>query len=358
MRRFHDASVVQFHAGFRSQRWNALLFGGTSLFFALGTVGLLAMGVVLHRSGAITLGTVVLLFQYSQLVRGPVEQIVGQAKQLQEAVACAGRVAQLLSEQPTITEVDDPVDLPAGRLGVALRGVTFAYGDDPPVLHDVTLEVAPGHTLGLVGRTGSGKTTIGRLALRLYDTSSGTIEIGGVDIRTARLPEVRARVRAVTQEVQLFSASVTDNVTLFDEDVDDERVTAVLHEVGLGPWLEGLPDGLGTVLGTAGTGMSAGEAQLLALSRVFLADPEVVVLDEPSSRLDPATEKLVEAATARLLAGRTAIVIAHRLTALATVDDIAVLEDGRVVEHGPRASLANDPTSAFSRLLDPASAPR
>jgi ABC-type multidrug transport system fused ATPase/permease subunit len=358
MRRYHDALVAQFRAGFRAQRWSGLLIGGTSFVFAAGTVALLALGVVLHERGAITLGTVVALFQYSQLVRRPVEQIVQQAKQLQEAAASAGRVAQLLSEQPTIVEAANAVALPDGPLAVALRGVTFAYGDDPPVLHDVTLEVAPGRTLGLVGRTGSGKTTIGRLVLRLYDVSAGRVEVGGVDIRTARAADVRARIRAVTQEVQLFNSTVLDNVTLFDDTVESARVMSVLDDVGLAPWLATLPDGLETVIGTGGVGMSAGEAQLLALSRAFLADPAVVVLDEPSSRLDPATEALVEAATARLLAGRTAIVIAHRLAALATVDDVAVLDHGRVVEHGPRAVLAADPTSVFSQLLDPAKSSR
>ncbi|MDP1793976.1 MAG: ABC transporter ATP-binding protein [Acidimicrobiales bacterium] len=352
--RFHDTAVAQFRAAFRSQRWGALLLGSTSLFFALGTVGLLGLGVVLHDRGAITLGTVVALFQYSQLVRNPIEQIVGQAKHLQDAAASAGRVANLLGEQPTITEVAQPTPLPARPLGVALRNVTFAYADDPPVLRDVTLVVAAGRTLGLVGRSGSGKTTIGRLVLRLYDTTEGTVEVGGVDVRQARMAELRANVRAVTQEVQLFSATLRDNVTLFDDAVDDQRVLAVLHDVGLGAWLASLPDGLATVLGPSGVGMSAGEAQLLALSRVFLADPAVIVLDEPSSRLDPATERLVEAATTRLLQGRTAIVIAHRLAALAAVDDIAVIEGGCVVEHGARDVLAADPASAFARLLDPA----
>lgn len=356
--RFHNSAVAEFRARFRSQRWGGLFIGGIRLFFALSTVTLLSLGVVLHGRGLITIGTVVALFQYSQLVRMPIEQIVGQAKQLQEAGASAGRVAQLLSEQPTIVEAASPLPLPDGPLSVAFRRVTFAYGDDPPVLRDVNLEVAPGRTLGLVGRTGSGKTTIGRLALRLYDTTGGAVEIGGVDLRVARTADVRARVRAVTQEVQLFNTSVVDNVTLFDETVDDARVREVLEVVGLGQWLASLPDGLATILGTNGIGMSAGEAQLLALSRVFLADPAVVILDEPSSRLDPATEQLIETATARLLVGRTGIVIAHRVAALATVDDVAVLDHGRVIEHGPRAALAGDPTSAFARLLEPTRAAR
>jgi ABC-type multidrug transport system fused ATPase/permease subunit len=339
-------------------RVTGAFIGGIRLFFALSTVVLLALGVVLHNRGAITIGTVVALFQYSQLVRMPIEQIVGQAKQLQDAGASAGRVAQLLSEQPTIVEAATPVALPDGPLSIAFRGVTFAYGDDPPVLHDVTVEVPAGRTLALVGRTGSGKTTLGRLALRLYDVTTGSIEVGGVDLRAARLSDVRGRIRAVTQEVQLFNTTVVDNVTLFDESIDDGRVRDVLEVVGLGPWLASLPDGLATVLGANGIGMSAGEAQLLALSRVFLADPAVVVLDEPSSRLDPETERLIEVATARLLAGRTGIVIAHRLAALATVDDVAVLEHGRVVEHGPRTELAADPNSAFARLLEPRKAQR
>ena len=348
MNRFHEAGAAVYRASIRWQRWGGLLLASTSLLFALGTVALLAVGAVLQQRGAITLGTLVALFQYSQLVQQPVEQIVGQAKQLQQAAASTARVAQLLGERATITEPVDPEALPSGGLGVRLRSLTFAYPGDPPVLHDIDLEVGAGRSLGLVGRTGSGKTTIGRLLLRLYDPTEGAIEVGGVDLRSARLSDVRSRISAVTQDVQLFGASVADNLTLFADDVDEARLLEVLHDVGLGPWFESLPDGLQTVLGPGGIGMSAGEAQLLALSRIFLADPGLVILDEPSSRLDPATEHLVEQATARLLAGRTAVVIAHRLASLVHVDDIAVLEDGRVVEHGPRAALAADPASRFS----------
>ena len=356
LNRFHETTAVVYRTHVRWQRWGGLLLASTSLVFSLGAVALLAVGAVLQRDGAITLGTLVALFQYSQLVQQPVEQIVGQAKQLQQAAASTARVAQLLAEQPTVIEPVRAMSLPSGDVGVRLRSVTFAYPGDPPVLHDVDMEVRAGRSLGLVGRTGSGKTTIGRLLLRLYDPTGGAIEVGGVDLRSARLGDVRARVGAVTQDVQLFGASVTDNLTLFDDDVDEARLVAVLHDVGLGPWVASLPDGLDTVLGPGGIGMSAGEAQLLALSRIFLADPAVILLDEPSSRLDPATEFLVEQATTRLLAGRTAVVIAHRLASLTHVDDIAVLEGGRVVEHGPRSVLAADPMSRFSCLLLPTGA--
>ncbi len=356
--RFHETANDAFHAGFRFQRWSGTLLGATNAFFALGTVGLLAAGAELHSRGAISLGTVVALFEYSRLMRGPVEQIVGQAKQFQEAAASTGRVAQLLSERPTIVDAAAAAPLASGPLGVHLRNVSFAYGDDLPVLHDIDLTIEAGRSLGLVGRTGSGKTTIGRLVLRLYDPTEGSVEVGGLDLRAARTADVRRRVRAVSQDVQLFGATVADNVTLFDASVSAAEVERVLRAVGLDAWLAGLPEGVHSLLGPNGNGMSAGEAQLLALSRIFLADPAVVVLDEPSSRLDPATEHLVEIATAELLRGRTAVVIAHRVAALAHVDEIAVLDDGRVVERGPRAALLADPSSRVCRLLEPERAPR
>ena len=350
---FHEATALTWRARVRSARWSSLLVAGTGVLFGLGTAALLAVGALLQHSGAITIGTLVAVYQYSRLVQQPVEQIVSQAKNLQDAAASTARVARLLAEQPAIVDPRQPALLPAGPLGVRFRRVTFAYGDDPPVLLDVDLEVPAGRSLGLVGRTGSGKTTIGRLILRLYDTTDGAVELGGVDVRAASMADVRTRVGTVTQDVQLFSASLADNLTLFGDGSDPQRLRSVLHEVGLGPWLVSLPDGLDTILGPGGIGMSAGEAQLLALSRVFLSDPSVVLLDEPSSRLDPATEHLVEEATTRLLAGRTSVVIAHRVASLRHVDAVAVLENGRVVEYGRREDLAGDPDSVFSHLLQP-----
>jgi ATP-binding cassette subfamily B protein len=206
--------------------------------------------------------------------------------------------------------------------------------------------------LGLLGRTGSGKTTVSRLLFRLHDPGEGTVRLGGTDVREARLDALRGRIGLVTQDVQLFQGTLRENVTLFDPTVTDARLGDVFAELGLGEWLRALPAGLDTPLGVtgAGRGVSAGEAQLVALARVFLKDPGLVVLDEASSRLDPHTERLLERAVTRLLGGRTGVVIAHRLATVERADRIAILEDGRVAELGRRDELARDPASRFARL--------
>ena len=232
-----------------------------------------------------------------------------------------------------------------------LDGVSFGYAEDAPVLRDVSVRLEPGRVLGVVGRTGSGKTTLTRLLPRFYDPLAGAVRLGGVDLRTVRLAAVRARIGLVTQEVHLFNASVRDNLTLFDDGVPDDRISAVLDTLGLAGWLRELPRGLDTLLGPGGAGLSAGQAQVLACARIFLRDPDLVILDEASSRLDPATERLVHTALGRLLDGRTGIIVAHRLATIAYADDILVLEDGQVREHGPRLALAADPTSRFAGLL-------
>ncbi|MDQ3492312.1 MAG: ABC transporter ATP-binding protein/permease, partial [Chloroflexota bacterium] len=277
-----------------------------------------------------------------------------EVQDLQQADASLGRVEQLLREAPRI--VDGPGDaLPPGSLAVELDRVTFGYAEGIPVLRDVSISIAPGRVLGVVGRTGSGKTTLTRLLPRFYDPWEGTVRLGGVDPRTVRLAAVRARIGLVSQDIHLFNASVRDNLTLFDSTMPDERIAAALDSVGLGGWLRDLPDRLDTPLGSGGAGLSAGQEQVLACARIFLGDPDVVILDEASSRLDPATERLLHRALGRLLEGRTGIIVAHRLSIFAYVDDILVLDDGRVIEHGPRLALAADPTSHFARLLRVAS---
>jgi len=241
--------------------------------------------------------------------------------------------------------------LPGGALSLAFDGVSFAYAEDEPVLRDLSFRLEPGTVLGLLGRTGSGKTTIARLVFRLYDPSAGQIALGDVDARQASLKHLRQRVAIVTQDVQLFQASVRDNLTFFDRSIPDERILAVVEDLELMDWYRALPEGLDTRLEGGGRDLSAGEAQLLAFARVFLRDPGLVILDEASSRLDPATERRVERAVDKLLQDRTAIVIAHRLGTVHRADDIMILETGRVAEHGGRERLAGDPSSRFYNLL-------
>ncbi len=237
-------------------------------------------------------------------------------------------------------------------MAVEFEHVDFAYQPETPVLRDVSFSLQPGQVLGLLGRTGSGKTTLSRLLFRLYDVGAGSVKLDDVDVRLAFVDDLRERVGMVTQDVQIFQASVRDNLTFFDPSIPDSAILEAIGTLGLTGWLDGLPAGLDTELSPGdGVGLSAGEGQLLALARVFLKDPGLVILDEASSRLDPATEGLLERALDGLLADRTSIIIAHRLSTVERADGILILEEGAVKELGAYAELVNDPDSIFSGLL-------
>lgn len=325
------------------------------LMFGMGMALALAVGALLFRDGAITIGALYLVYRLTDMLREPLYAIRDEIQDLQQAGASLSRVGSLLRTRSRIQD-GTAGRLPAGPLAIDLDHVDFGYAPDDPVLHDLSLHLPAGRVLGVVGRTGSGKTTVTRLVARTHDPDAGTVRIGGVDLRSVAVDAVRARVGVVTQDAHLFDATLRDNLTLFDDDVPDGRLVEVLGSIGLGAWFGALPDGLDTRLGSTGTGLSAGEIQVVACARVMLRDPDVVILDEPSSKLDPATERLIQRAIARLLAGRTGIVVAHRLWTIGFADDILVLEDGRVVEHGQRTGLAADPGSRFAALLRLASA--
>jgi len=309
------------------------------------------VGAWLFYRGQMSLGLVYALTHYLLMLFGPLEMLVHQLQGLQKAIAGLRRVRDLLLTKERMPD-EGSVELDNGALGLAFEDVTFVYDDgDEPVLENVGFELTAGRSLGLLGRTGSGKTTLSRLLFRFYDPSRGRVCLDGVPLTDVSLRRLRRHVGMVTQEVQLFKASVRENLTLFDDSVSDERIRSILTELGLGDWLARLPDGLDTQLEAGGSGLSAGEGQLLAFARVFLKDPGLVVLDEPSSCLDPATERLIEQAMNRLLRGRTAIIIAHRLATVERVDDIMIMESGRIAEHGERSALEADASSRFSGLL-------
>ena len=314
--------------------------------FWSGDIIALVLGVVLVSADAITVGTAFLLLQYTQLVRFPIEQVAQEFQELQKAAGGILRIDAIRRLRSTIRT--GAAALPQGALSVRFHDVGFAY-DDKPVLSGVDFDLSAGQTLGIVGRTGGGKTTITRLISRLYEPEDGVIELGGVPLDTVSEDSLRRRVGVVTQDVQLFASTVRDNLTYFDPSISDAEIVATLDSAGLGRWLADL--GLDTVIGSDGAGLSAGESQLLAFARVFLQSPGLVLLDEPSSRLDPATEALLANATDRLFAGRTVIIIAHRLDTLRTVDEIMVVSEGSILEHGRRADLVDDPTSVFSSML-------
>lgn len=325
----------------------SVIWATTIVTFAVGSAVAFAVGGALWVAGTITIGTVYLLFYYADLLRRPIEQLRRELEEMQQAFAGIARVQELLGLESAVRDGTSRV-LPPGPLAIEFDRLSFAY-EREPVLSDISLRLAPGRVLGLLGRTGSGKTTLARLVLRFYDPTSGAVRLGGVDLRDAALSGIRARATLITQDVQLFHASVRDNVTFFDRSIDDRRTIKVLDELGLAGWLRARDGGLDAPM-TADS-LSAGEAQLLACGRAFLREPGLVILDEASSRLDPVTERRIERAVDALLVDRTAVVIAHRLETVTRCDDIAILEQGRVVEHGERVTLAADSSSRFATLL-------
>ena len=386
-----------------------ILMNTTWVLFAVGNAVAILISSSLFYAQAISLGTVFMIIYYVNMINWPLERITQQMQDLQRAGASLIRIIGIQRIQgkiPGEDEFDQPVQnvLKAGPLAIIFDEVTFGYQDGvaaPPepsqkpanwssvdvgvvnasadyqkavqteieqinekelVLCNISFHLRQGRVLGLLGRTGSGKTTLTRLLFRLYDPDKGSIQLGWsshsagdgqeYDIRDIPIQELRRRIGMVTQNIQLFHATVRENLTFFDTGIPDDKILEAIHDLGLSKWYESLPKGLDTDLESGGGGLSAGEAQLLAFTRIFLRDPGLIILDEATSRLDPATEHMIEQAVGKLVSDRTAIIVAHRLGTVQRADDILILDNGEIIEYGERAKLAEDPASRFYHLLE------
>lgn len=310
---------------------------------------MLLVAFFLFRNGSLSLGTAMMLFFYIDLLNEPITTIREQMDELQRARAALGRLVKLKAIQPTIIDGSGG-SLPAGALSVNADHLAFHYEEGRPVLKDLSFHLEPGAVLGILGRTGSGKSSLIRLLCRFYDPQGGKVKLGGVEIDRLPLDHLRRKIGLITQEVGLFGGTLRENLTLFSPDITDEQVWRAIEGLGLTGWFGRFEQGLDSRIGPAGGGLSAGEAQLLALVRLSLRDPGLIILDEFTARIDPVTEALLQEAVDRLLAGRTAIIIAHRLTTVERADQILVLEQGEIIEWGARARLAQDPASHYSQL--------
>jgi len=318
---------------------------GVLLHALLAAVGV--VGVALVVEGDLSVARLVTLFLVTTAFVGQIDQVAQHLPDLQAGLGALVRLRQLLEAEPEPTG-GRPV--PPGPLDLDFRDLHFAYTEGTFALREVDLRVPAGHTCALVGRTGSGKSTLAALVSRAVDPEPGTVLLGGVDVLDLDLQQLRAAVGVVTQRTEILAGTLAENVALF-ADLPRERIEAAVAELGLGDWVAGLPEGLDTRLGPGGTTLSAGEEQLVAFARLLVRDVSVVILDEATARMDPLTEARVVRAADRLLAGRTGLLVAHRLSSTARADQVAVLGGGRVLQQGPRARLAVEP-GEFRTLLE------
>jgi ATP-binding cassette, subfamily B, bacterial len=323
----------------------SFFFPGIEFLGTVATVVVLGVGGRQVLAGDLEIGTLAAFLLYLRNLFDPVQQLSELYDSFQSATAGAERVGTVLAERPSVREAPDPVPLPDPRGDLRLEDVCFAYDQGPEVLHDVDLDLDAGATLALIGPTGAGKSTVAKLIARFYDPQEGRVTLDGVDLRRVRLADLRRAMGYVPQEGFLFSsfggekATVADNIRFGRPEATRAEVEAAARAVGAEPVILDLPQGYDTEVGERGALLSAGQRQLVAFARAWLADPALLILDEATSNLDVATEARVQQALRRLRRGRTTIIIAHRLSTVVEADQIAVIEDGRVVEVGPPDDL-------------------
>jgi len=340
---FRATDAAHRDANIRGIAYYALFYPGVEFLTALGFSLLLVTGGMWSVSGTVSLGVLVAFLQYVQRFYRPLADLAENYNVLQASLAASERLQALLATKPELAEAATPVTPPPRAGTFSLENVSFAYDGDHWALRHVSIAAQPGQRIAVVGHTGAGKSTLVNLLLRFYDPQAGRVLVDGVDVRTWPLLELRRRFAVVLQEVDCFAGTLRDNVTLCRPGLSDERVRWALEQVQAGPLLSRLGGRLDVALGERGVGLSAGERQLISFARALVGDPEFLVLDEATAAVDAVTEDAIQQALTRLLAGRTALVIAHRLTTVMGCDRVVVLHEGRVVQEGTHRELVARP---------------
>jgi ATP-binding cassette, subfamily B, bacterial len=339
-------------AQFRALRISVLSFTAGEWAAGIANASVVVVGVVLGAHGQITVGQLTAFLFLATLFVQPVQIATEVLNEAQNAIAGWRRVLDVLDEQPDVADPGDGGrDLPRGPIDVRFEHVHFAYPGGPEVLTDVDLTISAQTRVAVVGETGSGKTTFAKLLTRLMDPTSGRVLLSGVPLTSVRFGSLRRRVVMVPQDGFLFDASVADNVRFARPGLSDDDLYLAFAELGLADWVEGLPAGVGTQVGERGEALSVGERQLVALARAYVADPDLLVLDEATSAVDPATEVRLQRTLDAVTRGRTTIAIAHRLSTAQAADEVLVVDRGVVVQRGPHDQLVRETDSVYGRLF-------
>ena len=348
--RIDTAIDKHYRAAVTAQKTTVVVFTTGELVAALANAAVVVVGILIGVGGGLTAGELIAFLFLVTLFVAPVQVASEALSEAQNALASFRRVLDVVDADPDVADPAPGTPLPPGPLGVRFDAVTFRYPQaNRAALVDVDLEIRPRSRVAVVGETGSGKTTFAKLLTRLMDPTSGRVLVGGVPLTTVPFSSLRSRVVMVPQDGFLFDESIADNVRYGRTGATDDEVTAAFGALGLGDWLAGLPDGVRTAVGQRGEALSVGERQLVAIARAYVADPDVLVLDEATSAVDPATEVRLTRALDSLTRGRTTLVIAHRLSTAEAADEILVVDAGRVVQRGPHAELVGQ-EGPYARL--------